>query len=51
MIASNVETIDGREVGCFPRSSEVNEYSEAIRIVVVAGLLHGNGVIDLLSKE
>jgi hypothetical protein len=51
MIATPVETMDGREVGLFPCSSELNEYSEAIRIVVVAGLLHGNGVIDLLSKE
>ncbi len=49
MVATNFEPMDGREVDHFLQASEV-EGTEVIRIVVVAGLLHGNGVIDLLSK-
>ncbi|KAL3767529.1 hypothetical protein ACHAWU_000192 [Discostella pseudostelligera] len=48
MVATNVEPIDDREevVDHLPQSSD----AEITRLVVVAGLLHGNGVIDLLSK-
>jgi hypothetical protein len=48
MVATNVEPIYDREevVHHLPQSSD----AEITRLVVVAGLLHGNGVIDLLSK-
>jgi hypothetical protein len=37
------------EVGCI-RSNQETTTRERIRLVVVVGLLHGNGVVDLLSK-
>lgn len=49
MVATNLVPLDSREVDHFPQTSEEG-VAEVIRIVVVAGLLHGNGVIDLLSK-
>lgn len=51
MVAADLKPIDVREeVDHFPQASE-EECTDVIRIVVVAGLLHGNGIIDLLSKE
>ncbi len=38
-----------REVGCI-RSNQETITKERIRLIVVVGLLHGNGVVDLISK-
>jgi hypothetical protein len=43
-----VESSD-REVGCIRSNQE--SARERIRLVVVVGLLHGNGVVDLISKN
>lgn len=48
MVANIVKPIDANGVGNVQQSEE--ESAESVRIVVVVGLLHGNGVVDLLSK-
>ena len=48
MIASKIEPMDAN--GVYGVLSSQKETVESVRIVVVVGLLHGNGVIDLLSK-
>lgn len=49
MVATNVKPIDGNDVQNIGSSQE--HTAESVRMVVVVGLLHGNGVVDLLSKE
>ena len=49
MVATNVKPIDGNDVQNFGSSQE--NTAESVKMVVVVGLLHGNGVVDLLSKE
>ena len=48
MVAPKVKPIDDSNVNLVLSSKE--ESRESVRMVVVVGLLHGNGVVDLLSK-
>lgn len=48
MVASTVKLIDESNKNLIPPSKE--ESKESVRLVVVVGLLHGNGIVDLLSK-
>ena len=47
MVASNVQSVGDTEQ-TMPHNEE--SISETVRLVVVVGLLHGNGVVDLISK-
>jgi len=48
MVANNVKPIDVSDVDNVLSSQE--DSAESVRVVVVVGLLHGNGIVDLLSK-
>ncbi|KAL7464962.1 hypothetical protein ACHAXS_005293 [Conticribra weissflogii] len=49
MVASDISTVTSMDKIESAADSSVNGQNEKIKLVVVVGLLHGNGVIDLLS--